>query len=156
MNKIPATSSVYSLSCFCSVPFLIGTRSGLPCPFLKIEKSALILEQKCPNCVHPWVESSFQNVILRVSRRKGSKMFSCRAFFLVYLTKSLSKCPNSNFPCPEKCLVVRLEIDTRQQLDSNDRLQVVVCSQFPINYSNDLPSILPSFNQTFWHIAEGS
>ena len=50
---------------------------------------------KDPNCVHPWVESSTQNVVLRVSIRKSSKIFPCGPFLCVFLTKSLSKCPNS-------------------------------------------------------------
>ena len=64
----------------------IGGRRGgdLPCPFLKIEKSALILEKKGPNCVHPWVEFSIHNVVLRVSRRKSSKFFPCAAIFLCF------------------------------------------------------------------------
>ena len=33
--------------------------------------------KKGPNCVHPCVESSIQKVILRVSRRKSSKIFPC-------------------------------------------------------------------------------
>ena len=55
---------------------------GLPCPFLKIEKVALILEKKDPNCVHPWVESPIQNVVLKVSRRKSSRIFPAGPFFL--------------------------------------------------------------------------
>ena len=58
---------------------------GLPCPFLKIERSALNLEKRNPDCVHLCVKFSIQNIILRVSRRKNSKMFHCRAFFLVFL-----------------------------------------------------------------------
>ena len=71
---------------------------GLPCPFLKIEKKCPAFGKKGPNCVHPWVESSIQNVVLRVSRGKSAKTFPCGAFFLVFLTKSLSKCLNSAKP----------------------------------------------------------
>ena len=71
---------------------------GLPCPFLKIKKSALILEKKCPDCVHPQVKFAIQNVVLRVSKRKNSKIFSCVAFFLDFLIKCLSKCPNFTKP----------------------------------------------------------
>ena len=46
------------------------------------------------NCVHLWVESSIQNLVLRVSRKKSFKMFPCKSFSLVFLKKSLSKCPN--------------------------------------------------------------
>ena len=71
---------------------------GLPCPFLKIEKSALILKKKGSNCVHPWAKSSIQNVVLRVSRRKSSKIFPAGPFFLAFLMKGLSKCSNSTKP----------------------------------------------------------
>ena len=66
--------------------------------------------KKDPNCVHPWVESSIQSVALGVSRGKSSKTFPSGAFFLVLLTKSLSKCLSStNFPCPKKFLVSHLD-----------------------------------------------
>ena len=74
-------------------------------PFLKAGKSALILGKKSVNCV----QSSIQNVVLRASREKSPKMFACGAFFSMFLTKSLSKCPNSqNLPCPENFLVALL------------------------------------------------
>ena len=50
------------------------------------------------NCVHLWVESSVQNLVLRVSRKKSSKMFPCKSFSLVFLKKRLSKCPNFTKP----------------------------------------------------------
>ena len=65
---------------------------------VRIEKSALILGKKGPDCVHPGVESSIQNVVLRVSRRKKLQNFSLRSVFFVFLTKSLSNCPNSTKP----------------------------------------------------------
>ena len=33
---------------------LVG--GGLPCPFLKTEKKYLILQKRCPVCVHLWVQ----------------------------------------------------------------------------------------------------
>lgn len=37
-----------------------GTTSGggkkSLCPFLKVEKSAMILEKTCPDCVHLWAK----------------------------------------------------------------------------------------------------
>ena len=68
---------------------------GLFFPFLKIEKNALILGKKGPDCVHFWVKFSIQNVILRISKRKKSKMFLC---FFVFLTKCLLKYPSSTKP----------------------------------------------------------
>ena len=71
--------------------------AGLPCPLLKIEKSAMILEKKAPDCVHLWVKFSIQTVVLRVFRSRNSKIFSCRAFYSG-LMKCLSKCPNFTKP----------------------------------------------------------
>ena len=51
-----------------------------------------------PNCASTWDESSIQNVILRISRGKSFKIFPCGTFLLLFLTKSLSKCPNSTKP----------------------------------------------------------
>ena len=90
----------------------LGGRDGgeAPQPFFENQKKALILEKKGPNCVHSWVESSIQNVVLRVSWRKSYKILPCRAFFLVFLTKGLLKCPN--FTSPESFLVARLLLHT--------------------------------------------
>ena len=86
-----------------------GEESGRPpCPFWKIEKSALVLE-KNSNCVHTRVESSIENIVLRVSRGKSSKILPCGTFFLVFLTKSWSQCPNSTkSPWPKQFLVGHL------------------------------------------------
>ena len=53
----------------------------LPCSCLKIEKKCPDLGKKGPNCVHPWLDSSIPNVILRVSRRKSSKILPGGTFF---------------------------------------------------------------------------
>ena len=44
----------------------------LPNPFLKIDKGARFWGKK-PNCVHLWIESAIENVVLRTSRRKSLK-----------------------------------------------------------------------------------
>ena len=63
----------------------LGEGGGsLPCPFLKIGKSTLVLGGKSPNCAHCWVESSILNVVLRVSRRKSSKIFPYGVLFSVF------------------------------------------------------------------------
>ena len=74
---------------------------GLPCPFLKFKKKGPDNGKKGPNCVHPWVESSIQKVVLRVSRRKSSKSFLCGAFFSCVFDEKFIKSPNSsNLPLP--------------------------------------------------------
>ena len=75
-----------------------GEGGGPPYPFFKIKKGALILKKKCPDCVHPLVKFAIQNVVLRVSKRKNSKIFPCGAFFLDFLIKCLSKYPNFTKP----------------------------------------------------------
>ena len=54
---------------------------GFPCPFLKIKKSAPNFRKKDPDCVHPYVKFTIQNVVLRVSKTKNFKIFPCGAFF---------------------------------------------------------------------------
>ena len=54
----------------------LGGERRPPLPFLKIKRSVLILG-KGPDCVHLWV-----NVVLRVSRKKNSKLFPCGATFV--------------------------------------------------------------------------
>ena len=71
-----------------------GEGEDLYCTFSKI-KSVLILENKVPDCVHPWVKFFIKNVVLRVFRTKDCKILTCGAFFYVCLTKSFWKCPNS-------------------------------------------------------------
>ena len=75
-----------------------ATRGRPPLLFFENRKKVHWFWKKGPNCVHPWVASSIQNLVLRVSREKNSKIFPCGAFFLVFLIKRLSKCPNSTKP----------------------------------------------------------
>ena len=60
-----------------------------------------------PDCVHPWVKFPIQNVVLRVSKRKNSKKFPCGAFLIKCLSSALIL---QNLPCPEKFLVLRLQV----------------------------------------------
>ena len=53
---------------------------------------------KALDCVHLWVKFSIQNVVWRVFRRRNTKLFPCGPFFLMLLTKYLSKCPNNMKP----------------------------------------------------------
>ena len=63
-----------------------GDGGGFPYPFSKIGKSALVFK-KGPNCVYQY-------------QYLGEKTPNCRAFFGVFLTKCLSKCPSSTKPPP--------------------------------------------------------
>ena len=106
-NTSPDTYFISNAGCYCRR----ATRGAEGRPtllFFKNRKKVPWFWKKGSNCVHPWVKSSIQNVVLRVSRGKSSKTFPCRTFFLVFLTKSLSKCFNSTkSPLPQKILVAR-------------------------------------------------
>ena len=68
--------------------------------FLKIEKSAMIFERKALIVSIIGVKFSIQNVVLRVGEQTP-KCFPVGLFFLVFLTKTLSKGPSStNIPPP--------------------------------------------------------
>ena len=60
--------------------------------FGKKIKISLNLGKKGLDFGHPWVKSSIQNVVLRVSKTKKSKVF---LYFFVFLTKCLLKYPSS-------------------------------------------------------------
>ena len=77
---------------------------------MKNEKSTLILGKKGLNCVHPYLESSIENAVLRVPRRKSSKIFACRAFFFLCFWQKVyrSALTSQNLPCPENLLVALL------------------------------------------------
>ena len=63
-------------------------------------KSKKVVWRKDSIHVHVCIKFSTQNVVLRVSRTKNSKMFHWNIFFLVFLMKCLSKCPGfANFIC---------------------------------------------------------
>ena len=71
------------------------------------EASSALFEnqKKCPDFretgsdfVHLHVKFTIQNVVLRVSKRKNFKIFPVGPFFLEFLTKYLSKCPNFTKP----------------------------------------------------------
>ena len=73
-----------------------GVRGGgLPYPFSKIGKSALICGKTCPDWGHLWVKFSFKMQFLRVSRRKNRRFFPYGAFLSCVVGECLSKCPNS-------------------------------------------------------------
>ena len=56
-----------------------GKRKGLPCSFWQID-----FWKKGSNCVHLPFKFSIQNIVLRVSRRKSSKMFSLWGLFFCF------------------------------------------------------------------------
>ena len=59
----------------------LGGGGEAPLPFFENRKKCPDFGKKTPNCVHPLVDSSIQNVVLRVSNKKSSNDFPCGAFF---------------------------------------------------------------------------
>ena len=84
----------------------LGGEEGPSLPFFENQKKCPDFGKKIPNCVHPWVESSIQNVVLGVSRRK-SLAFLC---FIWKVYRSTTLIPQY-LPNPEKVLVARLKLD---------------------------------------------
>ena len=84
-----------------------GSRGGLHYPFLKMEKSALILED--PNFVHLKARFSIQNAILENVGEKTQNVSSYGPFFSSFCQNVYrSALVPRNFPYPEKFLVKRL------------------------------------------------
>ena len=76
-----------------------GKRVGRPpLPFFENQKKCPDFAKKDPDCVHPQIRFTIQNVVLTVSKRKNSEIFLAGPSFLEFLTKCLSKC--SNFAKP--------------------------------------------------------
>ena len=70
---------------------------GLPCLFENLKKCP-DFGKKGPDCLHLWLKFSIQNVALRVLRKKIIQNFSLQGFLFLFLTKCLSKSPNSTKP----------------------------------------------------------
>ena len=59
-----------------------GGRS--PLPFFENQNKCSDFAKKYPDCVHPYVKVAIQNVVLRVSKRKNSKIFPAGPYFLTF------------------------------------------------------------------------
>ena len=68
---------------------LLSNLEDLLCSSLKIEKSALVLE----NSIHLWLKFSIQNVVLRVSSRKVLKIFPCGVLFSCVFDETFIEVP---------------------------------------------------------------
>ena len=85
-NKVP--------ECFAGAQQGEGVVWRPPLLFFENKKKCPDFSKKGPDCVHPYVKCTIQNVVLRVCKRKNFKIFPCGVFFLEFLTKCLSECPN--------------------------------------------------------------
>ena len=65
-----------------------GRREAIP-TFIENRKKCLDFGKKDIDCVNLWVKFFIQNLVLRVSWRKNSKIFPCGAFRTVGLFKTL-------------------------------------------------------------------
>ena len=71
-----------------------------PALFLKLKKVPRFCK-KGPNCVHPWVKLSIQNVVSSTSRRKSFIFFLWRPFLLRFWKKIYqSALISPNLLCP--------------------------------------------------------
>ena len=109
---------------------------GLPFPFLKTEKSALILQKNCPDfgkvchvCVHLYglnyhSKCSFKSILEKWHQNLHlwGLSFVCRTWN-VYQGVPIPR----NLPCPEKFLVARLNWSLKVY---NERLYTVLCIMF--------------------------
>ena len=66
---------------------------GLPLPFFKNLKKCPNFAKKGLDCVHIWVEFFIRNIVLTVPRKKNSKSFPCRTFFLRDFDKMFIEVP---------------------------------------------------------------
>ena len=70
----------------------MGEGGGLLCLFWKSKKVPWFWE-KGPDCIHLCVKFSIQNVVLKVSKEKNSKIFPCGAFFSCVFDEMFFKVP---------------------------------------------------------------
>ena len=75
-----------------------------PLSFFENQKKLPWFWRKIPWLCPSLIKFAIQNVVLKVSKRKNSKIFPCGAFFLDFLIICLSKCPNfTKPPLPWNC-----------------------------------------------------
>ena len=87
-----------------------GRGQGLPCPFLKIEKSALILGKNSQTVVICGLHFSFTTKFLRVFKRKSQRFILAGPFFLtLYMIIYQSALIPKKLPFPKKFLVTCLK-----------------------------------------------
>ena len=83
-----------------------------PLLFFENRKQCPDFGRKGTDCIQLWIKFPTQNVILRVSRRKISKMFPNGASFSCVFEEMFIKCPSSTYPsllpCSENFLVGHL------------------------------------------------
>ena len=101
---------------------------GLPCQFLKMEKSTLILqkrypflqkgvlilEKKYPVCVHLWFTSPFKMQVQEYLREKNSETFSFCVLLLYVVHETFTEMPlyQKTSRVPENFLVACLVLKT--------------------------------------------
>ena len=71
----------------------LGGRGATPPAVFENRKKCPDFWKKGLDCVYTWVKFSIQNVVLRVSRRKNSKMFPCGASFSIVIDQIFIEVP---------------------------------------------------------------
>ena len=69
MYPLGAQTRLTDLHPICHKGGQLERRGGLPFPFLKINKKCPEFRKKGPDCVHPYVKFTIQNIVLRVFKR---------------------------------------------------------------------------------------
>ena len=84
-----------------------------PLPFFENQKKFPDFGKKGPDCVHPWVKFTIQNVILRVSMKKKLQNLSLRSLIFLNFWQNVyrSAIISGNLPSPEKLLVACLHVN---------------------------------------------
>ena len=126
-----------------------GGGAGLPCPFFKIEKNALILEKK--------------TLIVFIFGLNFPFKFQLCSFLLVFLTKCLLKYPSSTkSSLPHKLLVARLHSGTIllakrdfMLCTTSDTFRILACSELYLvryiqTYSR-ISSIIKAYSRILRH-----
>ena len=71
----------------------LGKRGEASTALFENQKKCPDFGKKGPDCINHWVKFSVQNVVLRVSRRKNSKMFPCGNCFSCVFDKMFTTSP---------------------------------------------------------------
>ena len=135
-----------------------GEEERLPLPFLKIEKGERCPDfgKNSPDCFGLWVKFFVQNVVLRVSRKKISKMFRCGSSFSCVFDmflKCLSKWPISTNPHITLCALKNFFIF----FEKSSILNVCQCSEYVLCFDKcsvicTITYVKQKTHSEFWHI----
>ena len=120
--------------------FRRATKRDTLLPFFENRKKCPDFAEKGPDSVHLWVKYSIQTVVLRVSGRKKSKIFTAGPYFLLRFWQNFYRraLTPQNLPCPEKFLAVRLKFEENSHLSLVHIGEIKLFAQKWENYSAEI------------------